>query len=219
MQLKRIIAASTAVLLLSGVSAYLIYNMQTSDTHNSDEYISITVNYETSYDETRDYAEYGVSIYEYDLQSAEVTEVFSFPQNSGYALGVYDKKTNSVYYTKEKNNNTYKRQRTGDQIYICHLDTGTDIMLTEDLLAVNYIVPVDDSVFFVGARQNNADSLALGKINITDGIIEYWKESDTLSVETISAYSDLSGQVFRKYPDSVPKVSGQCSGGMRTPAI
>jgi hypothetical protein len=59
-------------------------------------------------------------------------------------------------------------------------------MLTEDLLAVNYIVPVDDSVFFVGARQNNADSLALGKINITDGIIEYWKESDTLSVETIS---------------------------------
>lgn len=59
-------------------------------------------------------------------------------------------------------------------------------MLTEDLLAVNYIIPVDDAVFFVGARQGVADSLALGKINLKDGSVEYWKESNTLSVESIS---------------------------------
>ncbi|MDR1135958.1 MAG: hypothetical protein LBL49_07245 [Clostridiales Family XIII bacterium] len=185
MKPKSIILASAAALLLLGISVYSIYNMQINKTHNSREYISITVNYEASYDEVNDYAEYGVSIYVYDLQSAEISEVFSFPQNSMYALGVYDKKSNSVYYTKEKDNNTYERQRTGDQIYKYNLDTGVDTMLTEDLLAINYIIPVDGAVFFVAARMNNR-SLALGKINLSDGTIEYWKESDTLSAQTIS---------------------------------
>ena len=158
----------------------------TSKINNSDEYISVTINHETFYDVINDYTEYGVSIYEYDLQSAKMSEIFNFPQNSMYALGCYDKKSNSVFYTKEKNNDTYKRRRTGDQIYMYKLDTGADIRLTEDLLAVNYVIPVDNFVFFVGARLNNVDSLALGKINLTDGTIEYWNESDTLSVETIS---------------------------------
>ena len=183
--MKKVIVASTAALMLLGVAAYFIYN-GINKTNNSDEYISITVGYKTSYDEIRDYAEYGVSIYEYNLKSSEISEIFSFPQNSMYALGVYDKQSNSVYYTKEEDNNTYTRRRTGDQIYAYNLDTGTDIMLTEDLLAVNYIITAGDDVFFVGARQSNTNSLALGKVNLTNGIVEYWKDSDTLSVEAIS---------------------------------
>lgn len=185
MKLKSFILASAVIVLLLGSSACSIQSgMQTNKA--PDEYISITVNYEAAYDETTDHTDYRVSIYEYDLQSAEMSEVFSFPQNSQYALGVYDKKSNSVYYTKEKDNDTYQRRRTGDQIYVYNLDAGTDIMLTNDLLAVNYIIPADDAVFFVGARLDNADSLALGKISLADGTTEYWKESDTLSVETIS---------------------------------
>jgi hypothetical protein len=187
MKLKNLIMVGVVVPLLLVVSIFLVYpNIQTNKALDLDEYISITVNNEISNSETNDYAKYEVSIYEYNLQREEMIEVFRFPQNSGYALGVYDKKSNSVYYTKEKNNNTFERQRSGDQIYKYNLDSDTEIMLTEDLVAVNNLFPVDDTIFFVGARQNNADSLVLGKISLTNGVIEYWDESDTLSVETIS---------------------------------
>ena len=150
------------------------------------EYLSLTVIYVASYDETKDYAEYGAAVCEYDLQTKEISEVYKFPLNAGYALGVYDKKTNSVFYSKEKDNDTYTRIRTGDQIYVYDLATGSDTMLTNDLLAINYIEPVDGAVFFIAARQGNDDSLALGKIDLSDGSIEYWDGADTDSVNTMS---------------------------------
>lgn len=156
--------------------------MHSYKTQNLDDYISITTSYMTTHDEKNDYAEYGATIYEYNLQSKEISEIFSFPYNTMYPLGVYDKKTNSVYYTKEKNNNSFKRQGTGDQIYVYNLETGSDTMLTEDLFAVNHIVPVDDAVFFVAARERN---LLLGKIDLSDGSIKYWDEADTSATRTI----------------------------------
>ena len=187
MRLKSLCCIIAALLMLLGASACLKHpSIQTNKAPNCDEYMSVTINCEVSYSETDDHSAYRVSVYVCDLQNAEISEVFSFPQNSGYALGVYDRKSNSVYYTKEKNNNTYERQRTGDQIYMYNMSTGSDTMLTEDQLAVNHIIPVDDAVFFVGAKQSNADVLILGKINLNDGIVKYWNESNTLSIETIS---------------------------------
>ena len=187
--MKKVILASTAILLLLGVAAYFVYT-GINKNNNSDEYISITVGYEISYDETIDYAEYGVSVYEYNLQREEISEIFRFPQNSMYPLGVYDKKSNSVYYTKERDNNTYTRRRTGDQIYVYNLDTDTDTMLTEDLSAVNYIIPVDDAVFFIAERQidshNRWPKLILGKVDLSNGSVIYWDEVETSSSLVLS---------------------------------
>lgn len=155
-------------------------------TQNQDDYISITMGYMTNYDPSNDYAEYGATVYEYNLKNKEISEIFSFPRNTFYPLGVYDKKTNSVYYTKEKNNNSYKRQDTGDQIYVYDLETGSDTMLTEDLYAVNYIVPVDDALFFIGVKLGEDESLLLGKIDLSDGSIQYWDEAGTVATRTIS---------------------------------
>ena len=153
---------------------------------NPNDYISFTVINMTTYDEAYHYAEYRAAVYEFDLLSKEVTEVFSFPLNAMYALGVYDKKSNSVYYSKEQNNESYERKRTGDQIYAYNLATETDTMLTDDLIAVNYIIPVDDCIFFVAARNSNPSSLSLGKIDLSDGNVKYWDEPDTASTRTIS---------------------------------
>ncbi len=183
MKLRTFIPVSIIALMLVGAFS----GMHSYKTQNPADYISFTVSYMTAYDEANDSAEYGATVYEYNLQSKEVSEVFSFPYNTHYPLGVYDKKTNSVYYTKEKNNNSYKNQRRGgDQIYVYNLTTGSDTMLTEDLLAVNHIVPVDGAVFFVAARESNASSLSLGKIDLSDGSIKYWDEADTASTRTIS---------------------------------
>ena len=59
-------------------------------------------------------------------------------------------------------------------------------MLTEDLLAVNHIVPVDGAVFFIAARPCNTSGLALGKIDLSDGSIKYWDEAITASTRNLS---------------------------------
>ena len=183
MKLRTFIPVSIIALMLVGAFS----GMHSYQTQNLDDYISFTAIHMTAYDEASDVAEYEAAVYEYNLQSKQVSEIFRFPYNTLYPLGVYDKKTNSVYYTKEKNNNSYKNQRTGgDQIYVYDLATGSDTMLTEDLLAVNHIVPVDGAIFFVAARESNASSLSLGKIDLADGSIKYWDEADTASTRTIS---------------------------------
>ena len=178
---------TTLLLLFSACSGNSDNNTTTpkQEVDKINEYISFTVSYLASYDEVNDNAKYGAAVYEYDLQSREIAEIFNFPLNTQYALGVYDKKTNSVYYSKEKNNNSYERQGKGDQIYVYNLVTASDTMLTDDLLAVNYIIPVDGNLFFLAARQNNPN-LILGKIDLSDGNITYWDEEKTTASRILS---------------------------------
>ena len=72
----------------------------------SNAYISFATIFMTSYSEANGHAEYGAAVYEYNLESKEITEILNLPTNTMYYLGVYDKKTNSVYYSKEKDNDT-----------------------------------------------------------------------------------------------------------------
>jgi len=182
MKLKILITISVTLILV-----VLISNRHTYKTQNPDDYISFTTFYLLNNNEANDEDELGATIYEYNLQSKEISEIFSFPQNTFYALGVYDKKTNSVYYTKEKNNNSFKRQGTGDQIYVYNLKTGSDTMLTKDLFAVNYIVPVDGAVFFIAVKLDSGPGgLILGKIDLSNGSVTYWDEPDEAATRTIS---------------------------------
>lgn len=104
-----------------------------------------------------------------------------------YALGVYDEKTNAVYYSNENNNNSFERRyKGGDQIYVHNLSTGSDTKLTDDLIAVNEIIPVDNAIFILVARQRNPNSLVMGKIDLSDGGIHYWDEADTASTRILS---------------------------------
>ncbi|WP_313758720.1 hypothetical protein [Tissierella sp.] len=148
----------TMISAITLISAAIFIGVNSYKTQQIDDYISITTQYTTTYDEKNDYAKYGATIYEYNLKSKEISEIFSFPDNTQYPLGVYDKKTHSVYYVKEKNNDSFKRKRTGDQIYVYSLETGSDTMLTEDVFAVNYIVPVDDTIFFFGCERKKFNS-------------------------------------------------------------
>ena len=205
-KLKKLIAF--ALILVSVLSLAACSNTNNSGKKANDklynEYISFTTIYMVSYDEVKDYAEYGAAVYEYDFQSKEAAEIFSFPLNAQYALGVYDKKTNSVYYSKEKGNDTYARRRTGDQIYAYDLTTGSNTMLTEDLLAINFIDPVDGFVFFVAARQSNIDCLVLGKIDLSNGRIKYWNGTDTDSINTMSI-DKINKRIYVSVYDSLER--------------
>lgn len=97
-----------------------------------------------------DYQSMG-TVYKLDIKSKDVFEIFRFPLNAMSVKGVYDEQTDSVYYSKERNNNSLERAHVGDQIFIHDFTTNTDTMLTDDLIAVNDIIPVDEkTVFFLG---------------------------------------------------------------------
>lgn len=153
-------------------------------------YLSLTVSHMASYDEATDSAEYGAAVYKYDLQGEELSEVFSFPLNAMYPLGVYDESADSVYYVKEKDNDTYERRHTGDQIYAYNLKSNSETMLTDDLLAVNYIIPVEGQIFFIAARQNaeldDWPNLVLGKVDLSEGTVKYWDEPKTAQTRLIA---------------------------------
>lgn len=185
MKLRKAIFPISALVLITGVILYWIHFDATSGGDVS-PYISFTVEYRKESEQGADRDEFGISIYDFDLQSKEITEIHRFPSNAMYALGVHDKQSHTVYYVKEKGNDTYERKHTGDQIFAYDLETGSDKMLTDDLLAVNYIIPIENAVFFVAARQANPDSVILGKIDLRSGEVQYWDEPDTASITTVS---------------------------------
>lgn len=178
---RKILMLICVVVIMFATIFSSLYHSQISKEETQNEYLSFTAYKSIGVDKLE------ASICKYNLQSKKVSEIFRFPINAMYALGVYDKKTNSVYYSKEIGNDSYERKHTvGDQIYVYNLATGSDTMLTDDLIAVNDIIPVDDMIFFLGARQRNPNSLILGKIDLSDGSINYWNQADTAGTRILS---------------------------------
>lgn len=155
----------------------------------TNDYLSISfskfIRDREEYDIPYNDSEFETIICEYDLENKQVKEVFSYPQNTFYSLGVYDKKANTVYYTKEKDNDSYQRVESGDQIYAYNLETKEDKMLTEDLYAVNKIVPVDEYLFFLAAFKDNYN-LVLGKVDLKNGEVSKWAEEDQMVTRNLA---------------------------------
>jgi len=180
MKYKLVALAFVVSLTVTAIFLYSEYSSSSSKFLDTGGYISFTVSYMESFDITK------VMICKYNLRSKKISEVFTFPLNAMYALGVFDERSNCVYYSKEKSDNSFERINTGDQIYMYNLTTGTDTMLTEDLFAVNFIELDDDAVFFIAARQNSVYNLVLGKIDISDGSIKYWDETGCAATRIMS---------------------------------
>lgn len=179
--------APLSVAIVLAASTVCVTPINVSNRDDQDKaYLSVTASYAAGADEETNQVQMRAAVYEYDFETAQIEEIFDYPLNTMYALGVYDKENQVVYYTKEKDNDTYVRQRTGDEIYVHDLTTGTDQQLTEDLLAVNYITPVDDAVFFIAALETNPDCLVLGKIDRYSGQITYWDMDHTVSANTFA---------------------------------
>ena len=137
----------------------------------NNDYISITC---TTYDQLNT-ENMTTTIYQYIPKTGKTTEVFSFPYTSQYPLGVFDSHSNTVYYTKRDNLNH-------DQIFSFNLKTKESTQLTNNLRAVNQIVPTKDKIFFVASINR---VLRLGAIDKNSGTVSYWGDEDT-NVETIT---------------------------------
>lgn len=123
-------------------------------------------------------------VHKVDLKNKEDSEVFQYQHTAMSVKGIYDEGTNCVYYSKEASGNSIEEKGLNDQIFVHDFTTNTDTMLTDDLIAVNDIIPIDENtVFFLGARRNGL--LVLGKLNPKTKEVQYWKEPAPLTTREI----------------------------------
>jgi len=165
---KRSMMLVLIVLIIGGVG-YGYYYTKSSMVLMGD-YISIT--YSEAVENSDDI---NTQIWSYDCITNESKKVFEFEYTSQYPLGYYDRENELVYYTKRKTNND---EEYGDQIFVTDLSNNKEQQLTEDLFAVNYIIPAQDQLFFAG-RPKGGNALRLGAIDKKTNEISYWGDEDT----------------------------------------
>ncbi|MFB5265795.1 hypothetical protein ACE41H_03205 [Paenibacillus enshidis] len=95
-------------------------------------------------------------------------------------MGYYDKANQLVYYTQRVGTD----QEYGDQIFVRDLSSNNSTQLTDNLFAVNYVIPSGDQLFFV-ANIKGEQAIRLGSINLKTRKMTLWGDQDTL-IEAIT---------------------------------
>lgn len=175
------------VLILLVVCILLIYNSTKADTENSRNYISFSVKTESKDDDAMK-----ILTYEYSLENEKAQLMATLPFNSQYSLSVYDKENNCVYYS-------YRDETQCDQLYRYDIENKKSTKLTEDLFAINYIIPVDDSVY-LGAVYKDRREVTLLKYE--NGKLSSLLDDDDLFVQNMSYNPDTQRIVFNTYSNS-----------------
>ena len=113
--------------------------------------------------------------YTYDIPSQNLIEVYKTPDTAQYPLGVVDRLQSSVYFT-------YRINR-GDQLIRYDLKREQTTQLTEDIYAVNQIIPVGEKIYLI------ASTFEHPKL----GLIEY--NLNTSTYEILTPNSDVVMQM------------------------
>lgn len=138
---------------------------------NNKEYISIT---ETHKNEE---GQLIVSLFTFFTENNEVEKAIDFPFTAQYSLGAYDLADNIAYLSKDVNN-------VGDQIFSYNLETKEEEQITDNLFAVNYIIPTKDKVFFAACKLGQAN-VCLGAYDKNTKEIKYWGNDGDTNIENI----------------------------------
>lgn len=145
---KTLIIASSLIslIILSSCSNFNKENISLRE--ESEYYFSISV----AEEEQNTNNESGIIIenYCYDLES-NITEKVetALGYSSQYPLSVYDKDTNTIYYSQRIDiGNSH-----GDQLFSYNLDTNKTEQLTENLFAINYIIPIGEKVYIAAVKK------------------------------------------------------------------
>ncbi len=115
--------------------------------HTEDsEYLSITETYEDSSGMMMSNANY----IDVDDENINEIKIHTVEYSSQYPLTVYDKQNDLIYYSERvyDDDNDY-----GDQLFSYSRETKESVQLTDNIYAINYIYPVGDYVYMLGAMQ------------------------------------------------------------------
>lgn len=163
----------TAIFLLFIILVgYFIYKVKVSKPINQDstEYISITTTGGNAEDD-----KFTICLYAYFPETKELVKMIDFPYTAQYSLGAIDLYSNCIYLTQDVDDE-------GDQIFCCDLKTNEITQITDNLFAVNYIIPTKENVYFA-ACLNSSRNVCLGSYDKSNGEIMYWGNDGDTNIE------------------------------------
>ncbi|WP_233280979.1 hypothetical protein [Paenibacillus algicola] len=141
------------------------------------DYITLTY---SEYATTDENGAIKTQILSYDTDTKKIKTVFQFDYTAQYPLGFYDKPNQLVYYTQRVGTD----KDHGDQIFVKDLLSEKNTQLTDNLFAVNYIIPSGDQLFFV-ANVKGEQAIRLGAVDLNSMEMTLWGDDDIL-VEAIT---------------------------------
>lgn len=136
--MKKFIVIITIVLIFVSIIIF-------SSVSTKSPYLSISY---TTYDNKKG-PEGGMTtkIIIYDTKKEKLEELDGVEYTSQYPLGVYSRKDNKIYYSAEN-------ERTkGDDLFSLDLKTKKIEQLTDDLFAINEIIPREDDIILVAVKR------------------------------------------------------------------
>ncbi len=107
-------------------------------------YLSIT---ETSYNNGQNTAD-GMTITElmYDLDDGKLEEIASVAYTSQYPLAIYSREDNILYFTADE-----ETGKNRDQVFGLDIATGECYRFSDELFAINYIIPTKEKIIMIAA--------------------------------------------------------------------
>lgn len=156
------------------------------DSSASNDYISITI---TKYNNEEDTSDgMTTQIWCYDMESETSSCIFEFATTAQYSLGFYERKTGKIFYVQR----VYISQEDyGDQIFVFDSKTGKTQQMTEDIFAVNFLIPWENRLYFA-AELKNERATKLGYLNLDTGERYFWRDDGDTLVEGVTLDTELS---------------------------
>lgn len=117
-----------------------------------------------------------------DINSKKTTKIEGIPYTSQYPLGVYSRSENKLYYSAQVQS---ENKKTGDELFSYDLNTGKKQQLSAGLFAINYIVPMKESVAIVAVMRKERE-LKLGFYNNISNNVEFIDIDNDLGAQILS---------------------------------
>lgn len=95
--------------------------------------------------------------------SKKLDTVSTIKSNAAYSLTYFDKDKNTVFYTT----NTKVNRKGGDQLFSYDVKTKKSVQLTDNLYAINYIIPMKGDNLFLVVIKEGTHNISPGYYNKT----------------------------------------------------
>ncbi|HHX62446.1 MAG TPA: hypothetical protein GX707_17310 [Epulopiscium sp.] len=103
----------------------------------------------------------------YDIEKDNLEKLNSVAYTSQYPLGVYSKSDNKIYFSSKN-----EKTGNGDELFSMDLETNEKKQLTDDLFAINHIIPRRDNILVVAVKKGTR-ALRLVEYDKKTGTILY----------------------------------------------
>ena len=129
----------------------------------------------------------------YDLDSGTLDEYLRVPATSAYPCCVCDRKNRIVYYSAAVPEEIEGRSFMSENVYACHIDTGTIERITDYGSFMNRMILADDRLYFCGGRRSMI-GVEFGYVELeTNQVVipDYYQDIKGLNVRDISINFEL----------------------------